>query len=108
MDTGELLRVTRRSRGLDQAGLARRAGTTQTYVSRVERGDVSPSIRTLERLFHAMGCKLTASVERLPTGNAEVADLRRDWQALTAAERVDQAITLSEFLTGVAAGGVDG
>jgi transcriptional regulator with XRE-family HTH domain len=108
MDTGELLRATRRARGLDQAGLARRAGTTQTYVSRLERGDVSPSIRTLERLFHAMGCRLTSVVEQLPAGNADVAELRRDWHALTAAERVEQAMTLSEFLTAVASGGENG
>ena len=77
-------------------------------MSRLERGDVSPSIRTLERLFHAMGCRLTAAVEQLPAGNADVTELRRDWQALTAAERIDQAMTLSEFLTAVAAGGENG
>lgn len=104
----ELLRATRRSRGLDQAALARRAGTTQTYISRLERGEVSPSIRTIERLFHAMGCRLTTGVEPLPAGNPDVSELRRDWQALTASERVEQAMTLSEFLTGVAAGRENG
>jgi hypothetical protein len=69
---------------------------------------VSPSIRTLERLFHAMGCRLTTGVEPLSAGNHEVSQLRRDWQVLTAAERVEQAMTLSEFLTGVAAGRADG
>jgi transcriptional regulator with XRE-family HTH domain len=101
--TGELLRATRQARGLDQAVLARRAGTTQTYLSRLERGEVSPSIRTLERLFHAMGCRLTTGVEPLAAGNSDVSELRRDWQELTAAERVERAMTLSEFLTGVAA-----
>jgi transcriptional regulator with XRE-family HTH domain len=103
MDVGALLRDTRLERGLDQAELARRAGTTQPYVSRVERGAISPSPRTLERLFHAMGRRLALTTEPLPTGNVSPRELRADFSGLTAAERVEQAMELSEFLTDVAA-----
>lgn len=87
---------------MDQTELARRAGTTQAYVSRVERGEVSPSLNTLQRLLYAMGKRLNVSVEPLMHGNAAVGRLRSDLAELTAAERVDQAMELSEFLTGVA------
>jgi transcriptional regulator with XRE-family HTH domain len=103
MDAGALLRETRRERGLDQAKLARRAGTTQGYVSRIERGTVSPTLRTLERLLHAMGRRLVTDTEPLVPGNASVAQLRADFRDLSAAQRVEQAMELSAFLTRVAA-----
>lgn len=103
MDPGRLLRETRLERGLDQADLARRAGTTQTYISRIERGAVSPSLTTLERLLHAMGRRLRVSVEPLPHGNASKSSLRSDLRDLTPDERVEQAMELSAFLTDVAA-----
>lgn len=102
MDFGSLLRDARRQRGLDQAGLAHRAGTTQTYVSRVERGEVSPSARTMERLMHAMGLQLVLETRPLSPGNVSLVDLRTDYRELTPAERVEQAMELSDFLSGVA------
>src|SRR5271167_4409122 len=103
MDAGEILREARRERGLDQAQLARRAGTTQTYISRIERGSVSPTWRTLERLLHAMGRRLVVSTEPLPSGNASVEDLRADFRELTARQRVERTAELSAFLTDVTA-----
>ena len=104
MEFGPLLRSARRERGLDQAGLARRAGTTQTYVSRIERGDVSPSVRTMERLLHALGLELTLGARPLPAGNVSPDEVRADLRELTPAARVEQAMELSDFLAGVAEG----
>jgi transcriptional regulator with XRE-family HTH domain len=101
MRFGELLNETRRGRGLDQATLARRSGTTQTYISRIERGDVSPSARTMERLIHALGLELTIETRPLSVGNASPEELRRDYRELTPTERVEQAMELSDFLAGV-------
>jgi transcriptional regulator with XRE-family HTH domain len=103
MDGGKLLRETRHEHGLDQADLARRAGTTQTYISRIERGAVSPSLRTLRRLLNAMGVDLRLGVAPLSPGNVSASDLRSDLRNLTPEERVDQAMELSEFLTDLAA-----
>lgn len=100
---GKLLRRARREKGLDQADLARRAGTTQAYISRVERGQVAPTVPTLERLLHAMGLRMRMSVEPLSHGNVDAARLREDFRERTASERVAEAMGLSEFLTGVAA-----
>lgn len=102
MGFGPLLRSARRERGLDQAGLAARAGTTQTYISRIERGDVSPSLGTMERLMHAMGLELALEVRPLSPGNVALEDLRADLRELTPGQRVEQAMELSDFLTGVA------
>jgi transcriptional regulator with XRE-family HTH domain len=103
MNVGILVKKTRLAAGLDQAELARRAATTQTYVSRVERGVTVPSLPTLERLFGAMGRQVRLLVEKVPTGNVESAELRREFLASTAEQRIDEAFALSTFLTGLAA-----
>lgn len=105
MSYGPLLRDARRDAGLDQASLARRAGTTQTYISRVERGEVSPSMGTMQRLVRAMGLDLVLELRPLAPGNARPEDLRADFERLSAGARTEQAMELSEFVTGLAAGG---
>jgi transcriptional regulator with XRE-family HTH domain len=102
MEFGAFLRDVRHRQGLDQSTLARRAGTTQTYISRIERGDVSPSARTVERVMHAMGLELVLDARPLSPGNVSADDLRAD-RGRSAAERVRQAMEISDFLSGVAA-----
>jgi transcriptional regulator with XRE-family HTH domain len=65
-DVATLLRDTRLRHGLSQGRLARRAGTTQAVVSRIERGVASPSVATLRRLLGAMGWELDAGLRRSP------------------------------------------
>lgn len=55
---GEFLRRRRLAHGLSQTRLALRAGTTQAAVSRIERDEVSPSLRTLAGLLEVMGERL--------------------------------------------------
>lgn len=62
--TGQVLRETRERHGLSQSRLARRAGTTQAVVSRIERGVASPSVATLRRLLAAMGWELDVELRR--------------------------------------------
>lgn len=45
-------------RGLSQRRLARRGGTRQSAISRLEADEVSPSVETLEMLMRAMGERL--------------------------------------------------
>lgn len=61
---GELLRATRERHGLSQARLARRIGADRAYVSRVERGEVSPTFDWAERALAAMGEELALEVRR--------------------------------------------
>jgi transcriptional regulator with XRE-family HTH domain len=55
---GEIVRAARQRSGLSQRVLALRAGTDQAAISRIERGRVSPSLETLERLLAASGEQL--------------------------------------------------
>lgn len=101
LDAGSLLREARARNRLDQRTLARRAGTTQAQISRIERGTVSPGLDTLARLFAAMGERLELRPAPAPRSNARTEDLRRDYEQLTPGERVAQAIELSRLLTGM-------
>jgi transcriptional regulator with XRE-family HTH domain len=51
---GRALRELRDRAGLSQTGLAARAGTGHTYVSRVEHGRIDLRWRTLVRLLNAL------------------------------------------------------
>ncbi len=55
MTSGELVRVARARHKLSQERLARRVGTQQSAISRLEADEVSPSVETLELLMRAMG-----------------------------------------------------
>jgi transcriptional regulator with XRE-family HTH domain len=62
---GSLIRERRCELRLSQRSLARRAGTTQAAVSRIERGLTSPNWETLRSLLLAMGCEADLSATRL-------------------------------------------
>ncbi|HXV05709.1 MAG TPA: helix-turn-helix transcriptional regulator [Solirubrobacterales bacterium] len=63
MTAGETIRQARERHGVSQAALALRAGTDQAAVSRIERGTVSPTVETVERLLAAMGERLELSAK---------------------------------------------
>jgi transcriptional regulator with XRE-family HTH domain len=65
VDAATLLRETRRRHALSQRLLARRAGTSQSWISDVERGRVSPSEAALRRVLLCMGEELVLSTTRL-------------------------------------------
>jgi transcriptional regulator with XRE-family HTH domain len=89
VEPGALIRRNRERLGLSQRLLARRAGTTQAAVSRIERGLTAPTWETVRALLLAMGCEpelrarrlrgrwdpvhLAASRERSPTERLELA-----------------------------------
>ena len=56
----------RAAAGVTQAEIAERIGTTQSAVARLEsgRGKHSPSIATLEKYAHALGCRLELKLVR--------------------------------------------
>jgi transcriptional regulator with XRE-family HTH domain len=51
--------------GLTQQELARKMGTTQPVVARLESGGTRPSMRTLDRLAKATGSRLLISFQPL-------------------------------------------
>ena len=67
MHVGATIKEARVAHGVSQRALALRAGTDQAAVSRIERGEISPSLETAERLLAALGQRLemrAAPVER--------------------------------------------
>jgi transcriptional regulator with XRE-family HTH domain len=103
-DVGAFIREARSRHGISQQTLARRARTTQKQISRIERGDVSPSVSTVSRLLAAMGERLELRAVPAPRDNRSDEELRADFEDLTPAERIAQTAALSRTLTGIAAG----
>lgn len=58
----KLLARAREAAGLTQRELARRAGTAQSVVARIEQGDTSPTWETLQRLIGSCGFELVADL----------------------------------------------
>jgi uncharacterized protein len=65
VDAGALIRERREGHGLSQRALARRAGTTQAAVSRIERGLTSPNWETVRALLLALGYEPDLQARRL-------------------------------------------
>lgn len=73
-----LLQEARARGALTQRELARRAGTTQSVVARIENGQTNPTVDTIERLLSAAG--FTVGMELVPrvTADAIVEAFKRD------------------------------
>jgi len=84
LDPGALIREARGYAGLTQAGLAARLGTTQSVISRWERGADIPRVDTLGRILQACGFEVDLRFRR----HDDVDRSQIDGQlALTPAER---------------------
>jgi transcriptional regulator with XRE-family HTH domain len=88
--SGEILVEARHRHGLSQQRLAIRASTTQSRISRIERGQVSPSVDLLRELLYLMGEDLVVDVRPREFDVDRIA--LRERLALTPAERVERGI----------------
>jgi transcriptional regulator with XRE-family HTH domain len=86
LEAGALIRRSRERAGLTQAELARRLGTTQSAVARLERPGSNPRIETLERALLATGQEVELRVRRPKAGVDEGQIVER--LKLTPAERL--------------------
>ena len=59
---GMVLRGLREERGLSQEQLGFKAGLHRTYVSQLERGLKSPSLKTLDKIAEVLGTKASKLV----------------------------------------------
>lgn len=79
---GQAVRALRHDRALSQERLAEAAGVHRTFVYRLERGDVTVSLDTLQRIARPLSISLSAllaEAERLaealgPDADAEAAE----------------------------------
>jgi transcriptional regulator with XRE-family HTH domain len=101
----EALSDARMRAGLTQRELARRAGTSQPVIARLEGGQSSPTLATVERLAAAAGydvkMELAPKPQRDPVIEAYKRDvdrtlLRRNLER-TVDERIRSLIELQEF-----------
>jgi transcriptional regulator with XRE-family HTH domain len=96
MRLGEQLRETRHRHRVSQAQLATRAGTTQSAISRIERGGVSPSVETLASLFRLLGEDLALETHERDAGIDRT--LIRERLRLTPGERVRYGLEFADLV----------
>jgi transcriptional regulator with XRE-family HTH domain len=60
---GLRIRRLRKGKDMSQAQLAKRAGLTRVYVTRLEAGKQDPSLSTINALAKALGVPVTALLE---------------------------------------------
>jgi ribosome-binding protein aMBF1 (putative translation factor) len=60
---GSAVRAARRRAGVSQAELAARAKTSPPAIARLERGQVSPTVISLDRIARALGAELIIDFE---------------------------------------------
>lgn len=81
----ELVFRLRTEAGLTQAELARRMGTTQSAIARIEGGGSRPTLETLERLAAAVGKEFVVGVGDSLSENRSIAKLVREGHAVVRA-----------------------
>lgn len=95
MKGAQFVREARRRAALSQAELARRVGTTQSAIARVEAGRTSPSLEHLTRLVRACGFDIQA---RLVPYDEQDWTLARQNLLLTPEERLRKMLATSDLV----------
>jgi transcriptional regulator with XRE-family HTH domain len=103
MTPAELIRETRLRKGLTQRRLALRAGTSQSAVARIERGEEEVTWPRLRSLMVSMGEEPVLTSEPLAS-RYDAADLLRDLRS-PAPARLANGLELDEFATELALAG---
>ncbi len=89
-----LIRTARSAAALTQRELAERIGTTQSAVSRWERGHDEPRLSTLDAIVAACGFRLVLDIEPDDVDRAQI----RQQLALSPEERLASVTNLSRML----------
>jgi transcriptional regulator with XRE-family HTH domain len=103
MNPAELVKELRARSGLSQRELACRAGTSQSAVARIERGEEDVTWTRLRSLLSAMGEEPVLGRRRLPS-RYDVDDLMRE-RGMSPAERLSAGLDLNRFASEVALAG---
>jgi transcriptional regulator with XRE-family HTH domain len=67
----EVIRNARARSGISQRELARRAGTTQASISRIERGLEEPTVERLEQILAGLGWRPVIELEPIAVHDEE-------------------------------------
>jgi DNA-binding XRE family transcriptional regulator len=69
---GPVLKVLRLAYGYSQAGVARRFGCPRTYISKVERGGVTPTLEMLIKFARVFKIPTSVLIQLITTAAGEV------------------------------------
>lgn len=98
-EVGNVIRDARLRAGLSQRELARRAGTAQSVVARIEDGSTNPRWATVAGLLAAAGFDIEVDVTVRPvTGSHMLEDVPRIL-ALTPEARLEEAANFTRFIS---------
>ncbi|HEV8410853.1 MAG TPA: helix-turn-helix transcriptional regulator [Gemmatimonadaceae bacterium] len=97
---GSLLVRARTMAGLSQRELATRAATAQSVVARIEGGQTTPGVETLDRLLAAAGFELRRTLELKPVVNSHMLEDSARILRLSPIERLREVANVSRFVTG--------
>lgn len=97
-DPKQLVRTARRRAGLSQRALARRAGTAQSVVARIEAGATDPSSATLARLLAAAGVELACDLSPVAVFDSHMLDDVDRIRGLTPEERLAEVRNFARFV----------
>ena len=103
MTPADLIRETRQRKGLTQRRLALRAGTSQSAIARIERGDEEVTWPRLRSIMLAMGEEPVLAARPLE-GRYDPSDLLRD-RRMSPEARLRDGIEFNEFATQLAVAG---
>jgi transcriptional regulator with XRE-family HTH domain len=103
MTPAELVKTTRERKRLSQRRLALRAGTSQSAIARIERGDEEVTWPRLRALMLAMGEEPVLSSRPAPS-RYDAGDLLRD-RSMSPESRLTNGIAFNEFATELALAG---
>lgn len=91
----EQLRSARRRKGLSQADVADRIGTTQSAIARLEAAVSDPRLSTVERYAEAVGARVAV----VPAESPSLAQSARDVRATLSRDDADEALrTVIQFV----------
>ena len=96
MSAGQLLRESRLRHGLTQKQLAIRARTSQAAISRIERGLVSPTVETLQKLLAMVNEELVLDARSIDWGHDRT--LNQSSLALSVGQRIANAESFDDFV----------
>ena len=95
MRGNHLVREARKRAALTQAELAKRTGTTQSVISRLERGATAPSMQSISELVRACGFEL--QVRMVPHDDQDWSLVQQNLR-LSPTQRVRQGARTVDFI----------
>lgn len=97
----QILKTARKRAALSQRELAKRAGTSQSVIARIESGVSDPSTNTLKNLVEAAGFDLDVELSIRPVADSHMLSEVNRILSLTPEERLREVANVERFIKSV-------